>query len=125
MATIVGFAAIGIYVSFQLIVVAALIARAKGWLPSGQFTLGKWGLPVNVAALIYGVAAITNMVWPRTPDAPWYLNYSMILTTAVVLGAGLIYMLGWHPYNRGTAPSGDAWIISGVKKAAPQGDATV
>ncbi len=29
-ATIVGFAAIGIYVAFQLIVVAALIARAKG-----------------------------------------------------------------------------------------------
>ena len=32
-ATIVGFAAIGIYVAFQLIVIAALIARGKGWRP--------------------------------------------------------------------------------------------
>ncbi|MNP26768.1 hypothetical protein D3C76_1196390 [compost metagenome] len=116
-ATIVGFAAIGIYVSFQLIVVAALIARAKGWLPSGQFSLGKWGLIVNVAALVYGVAAITNMVWPRTPDAPWYMNYSMILTTAVVLGAGLVYMLLAKPYDRGNAPAGDAWKISGRQPA--------
>ncbi|SDI24764.1 APC family permease [Pseudomonas panipatensis] len=116
-ATIVGFAAIGIYVSFQLIVLAALIARAKGWLPSGQFTLGKWGVPVNVAALIYGVGAIVNMVWPRTPDAPWYLNYGMILTTAVVIGAGLVYMLLAKPYDKGHAPAGDAWKISGRQRS--------
>ncbi|WP_371370164.1 APC family permease [Pseudomonas sp. QL9] len=116
-ATIVGFAAIGIYVSFQLIVIAALIARAKGWSPSGQFSLGKWGVPVNVAALVYGVAAIVNMVWPRTPDAPWYMNYSMILTTAVVLGAGLFYMLLAKPYDKGTAPAGDAHRISGRQRS--------
>jgi amino acid transporter len=111
-ATIVGFAAIGIYVAFQLIVVAALIARAKGWRPNGQFTLGAWGLWVNLAALIYGVCAIVNMVWPRSPDAAWYINYSMILTTLVVMGAGLVYMLLGKPYDKGTAPAGDAWKFS-------------
>jgi hypothetical protein len=30
-ATIISFAAIGIYISFQMIVLGALIARAKGW----------------------------------------------------------------------------------------------
>ncbi|MGE8068004.1 APC family permease [Pseudomonas sp. NPDC089569] len=117
-ATIVGFAAIGIYVAFQLIVVAALIARAKGWRPSGQFTLGAWGLWVNLGALIYGVCAIVNMVWPRSPDAPWYINYSMILTTLVVMGAGLIYMLLGKPYDKGTAPAGDAWKFSKPKAKA-------
>jgi amino acid transporter len=111
-ATIVGFAAIGIYVAFQLIVVAALIARAKGWRPNGQFTLGAWGLWVNLAALVYGVCAIVNMVWPRSPDAAWYINYSMILTTLVVMGAGLVYMLLGKPYDKGTAPAGDAWKFS-------------
>ncbi|MCK8686910.1 APC family permease [Pseudomonas umsongensis] len=111
-ATIVGFAAIGIYVAFQLIVVAALIARAKGWRPSGQFTLGAWGLWVNLGALVYGVCAIVNMVWPRSPDAAWYINYSMILTTLVVMGAGLVYMLLGKPYDKGTAPAGDAWKFS-------------
>lgn len=111
-ATIVGFAAIGIYVAFQLIVIAALIARAKGWCPNGQFTLGAWGLWVNVAALVYGVCAIINMVWPRSPDAPWYINYAMILTTLVVMGAGVVYMLLARPYDKGAAPAGDAWKFS-------------
>ncbi|MDT4799860.1 permease, urea carboxylase system [compost metagenome] len=116
-ATIVGFAAIGIYVAFQLIVIAALIARAKGWRPSGQFTLGGWGPLVNIAALVYGVGAIVNMVWPRSPDAAWYINYSMILTTVVVMGAGFLYMLLAKPYDKGTAPAGDAWKFS---KPAPK-----
>ncbi|KAB0503845.1 APC family permease [Pseudomonas moorei] len=117
-ATIVGFAAIGIYVAFQLIVVAALIARAKGWRPNGQFTLGARGLWVNLAALVYGVCAIINMVWPRSPDAAWYINYSMILTTLVVMGAGLVYMLLGKPYDKGTAPAGDAWKFSKPKANA-------
>lgn len=111
-ATIVGFASIGIYLAFQMIILAALMARAKGWRPSGQFTLGNWGVPVNLAALAYGLAAIVNMVWPRAPDAAWYINYSMLLTTAVVLGAGILYMLLGRPYDKGNAPAGDAWKIS-------------
>src|ERR1700734_3675506 len=57
-ATIISFAAIGIYISFQMIVLASLIARAKGWQPSGPFTLGTRGWLVNGLALAYGVGAI-------------------------------------------------------------------
>jgi len=106
--TIVVFGAAGIYVSFQMIVLAALIARAKGWKPAGDFRLGAWAWPVNMAALAYGLSAIVNMVWPRSPLDPWYQNYGMILTTVVVLVCGLIYMILGRPYERGTAPSGDA-----------------
>jgi hypothetical protein len=67
---------------------------------------------VNLGALVYGVCAIVNMVWPRSPDAAWYINYSMILTTLVVMGAGLVYMLLGKPYDKGTAPAGDAWKFS-------------
>lgn len=122
-ATIVGFAAIGIYITFQLIVVAALIARAKGWRPSGQFNLGGWGLLVNIGALIYGVSAIINMVWPRSPDAAWYINYSMMLTTVVVLGTGLLYMWLARPYDKGTAPAGDAWKFSKPQSGAQKTEA--
>jgi len=111
-ATIVSFAAIGIYLAFQMIVLAALYARMKGWKPSGKFTLGAWGLPVNIGALVYGVGAIINMAWPRTPDAAWYINYAMVLSTAIVIGLGLIYMLIAKPYDHGTAPAGDAWKVS-------------
>ena len=53
--SIVSFAILGIYLGFQMVVLAALRARLKGWVPSGPFTLGRWGLPITIAALTYGV----------------------------------------------------------------------
>src|SRR6185436_12134520 len=61
--TIVGSAVVGIYLAFQMIVLAALIARFRGWKPAGQFRLGAWGTAINVVALAYGVGAIVDMVW--------------------------------------------------------------
>lgn len=98
--TIISFAAIGIYIAFQMVVLAAVIARLRGWKPAGPFTLGRWGWPVNLAALIYGTGAVINMIWPRTPDAPWYVNYGMLFTTAVVVVAGLFYMLVAKPHRQ-------------------------
>src|SRR5579872_3100490 len=63
-ATIISFASAGIYLAFQMLVLAALVARARGWQPRGPFTLGRWGWPVNVIALAYGVSAIVDMAWP-------------------------------------------------------------
>lgn len=105
---IVSFAALGIYIGFQMIVLAALRARIKGWVPAGKFSLGRWGLPVNVAALVYGVLAAINMAWPRTPDAAWYDNYLVILSAVLVVVVGLVYLFVAKPTERSDAPSGDA-----------------
>ena len=105
---IVSFAGFGIYLGFQMVVFAALRARLKGWKPSGAYQLGKWGLPVNIVALAYGVAAMVNMAWPRTPDAAWYDNYLVLLSAAVVVGLGLIYMALHRSYGRSDAPHSDA-----------------
>jgi amino acid transporter len=105
---IVSFAGFGIYLGFQMVVFAALRARLKGWKPSGAYQLGKWGLPVNIVALAYGVGAMINMAWPRTPDAAWYDNYLVLLSAAVVVGLGLLYMALHRSYGRGTAPHNDA-----------------
>jgi amino acid transporter len=108
--TIISFAAVGIYISFQMIVLGALIARLMGWRPSGPFTLGGWGVLVNCAALAYGVLAIVNILWPRpqSPDDPWYAVYGMLATTVGVVVLGGIYMVLARPYERGNAPAGDA-----------------
>jgi amino acid transporter len=108
--TIIVFGSAGIYVAFQMIVLGALIARAKGWKPSGEFRLGVWAWPVNIAALTYGVLAIINMVWPRTPQDPWYRNYGMIVGTVAVVGTGLLYAVLFRPYDRLDAPEGDAHL---------------
>jgi amino acid transporter len=109
--TIVSFAAAGIYIAFQMLVLGALIARTKGWKPAGPFTLRRWGWSVNVLALVYGLSAIMNMVWPRSPNDPWYSNYGMIVTSAGVLALGALYMIAGRPYDRGHAPAGDAHLL--------------
>ena len=109
--TIISFASAGIYLAFQMVVLAALVARARGWQPAGPFTLGRWGWPVNVVALGYGVFAIIDMVWPRNPQDPWYSNYGMIVTTAGVIALGALYMVAARPYDRGQAPAGDAPLL--------------
>ncbi|TPW21550.1 MAG: amino acid transporter [Elusimicrobia bacterium] len=98
--TIISFAAIGIYVAFQMVVASALIARARGWVPAGKFTLGAWGWPVNVAAFVYGAGAVLNMIWPRSPADPWYVNYAMLVTTAAVVLSGLVYLAVGRPHLR-------------------------
>jgi amino acid transporter len=124
-ATIISFAAIGIYISFQMIVLAALIARARGWRPAGPYTLGGWGLLVNVLGLGYGVAAIVNILWPRSPNDPWYVNYAMLVTTLGVVVLGAIYMLLAKPYERGNAPAGDAHLLRGGASRPPVGQASM
>ncbi len=106
--SIVSFAILGIYLGFQMVVFAALRARFKGWVPSGPFTLGRWGLPITISALTYGVLTMINVAWPRTPDAPWYDNYVVILSALVGIGVGAIYMVIAKPYLRSEATSGDA-----------------
>lgn len=97
--TIISFASIGIYVAFQMVVLAAVFARMRGWKPSGKFTLGAWGWPINILALAFGVGAVVNMIWPRSPNDPWFVNYAMLFTTAVVLLSGAVYMAIGKPHT--------------------------
>jgi amino acid transporter len=115
-ATIISFASVGIYIAFQMIVIAALVARVRGWRPAGAFSLGSWGWPVNVAALAYGLSAIINMSWPRSPNDPWFSNYGVIVTSLGVLALGVVYMVVGRPYDKGRAPAGDAHRLARAKE---------
>ncbi|MDA0183158.1 amino acid permease [Solirubrobacter phytolaccae] len=107
---VISFASAGIYIAFQLVVVAALIARSRGWVPRGKFTLGRYGFAINVAALIYGVGGALNLAWPRG-DAAWYDKWIVVLGCSIVAGVGLLYMLLGRPYERSEAPYGDATAV--------------
>jgi amino acid transporter len=109
---IVSSAIIAIYAAFQMIVIGALSARLRGWKPTGAFRLGDWGLPVNIAGIVYGIGAIADLLWPRTPDQPWYMNYSLSLSVGVMMLFGLLYMTIGRPYDRGNSPAGDAALGS-------------
>jgi amino acid transporter len=103
---LVNFTTIGFYIAFGVPVLGAAWARLRGtWVP-GAFTLGRWGAPVTYLAAAWIVFETVNIVWPRSvPGSPWYLNWSMLLTTAVlgVVGAAIYAVVR----NRIEAPVGE------------------
>ncbi|MFE2914860.1 amino acid permease [Kitasatospora indigofera] len=97
-----------VYTAYALVVGAMLRRRLRG-LPIGTegerdehgeplFSLGRWGLPVNVLALLYGVAMTVNLAWPRAAvydpaGGHWYLQWFSLLFLAAALAAGAAYRL--------------------------------
>lgn len=105
---IISFAAMGMYVGFQMVVLAALRARLLGWRPSGKFRLGGWGLLINVLALVWGITGMVVMVWPAGSGSGWVVDWMVLLSAGVVVAIGLIYLAIAKPHLKGDAPAGDA-----------------
>jgi len=105
---LVSFGSVGVYIGFQMVLLAALRARLKGWQPTGKYSLGRWGLAVNIGALVYGVAAIVNLAWPREPYKPWYDDYIIAILSAAVIGLGLVHLVFTRAHRNSEAPHNDA-----------------
>src|SRR5436309_4113720 len=69
---IIAVAATGmIYLSYLIGNLALLRARLKGWpRVKAPFSLGKWGLPINILAIAWGGGMLVNMMWPRVATNP-------------------------------------------------------
>jgi amino acid transporter len=60
-----------IYLSYILANLAILRARRRGFpTTKGAFSLGRWGTPINVLALIWGGAMLINFAWHRVATNP-------------------------------------------------------
>ncbi|WP_372352024.1 amino acid permease [Streptomyces sp. KL116D] len=60
------------------------------------FSLGRWGLPVNALALLYGLFMTVNLAWPRAAvydpaGGHWYFRWFTVLFLAAVLATGAAY----------------------------------
>jgi urea carboxylase system permease len=92
-------AIIMIYLAYLMVTGPMLVKRLKGqWPPpdlgaGGYFTMGRWGLPVNILAVVWGAAMAINLAWPREAvyGAPWYNTWGAYVYIAVILGAGLLW----------------------------------
>ena len=71
-AGIIAIAATGmIYLSYFLGNIVIMRARLRGWPKTrAPFRLGRWGILVNVVALVYGGAMLVNFAWPRAASNP-------------------------------------------------------
>jgi amino acid transporter len=91
---LVGYVIGGWYLTFTLALLAAAIVRWRGGWQSGPFSLGRWSLPVLIAALTWATFETVNISWPREilsgPD--WWLQWSVVLVTVVLAALGaLVY----------------------------------
>ena len=102
-----------IYLAYLLVSVPTLVARLRGRLPaaeSGLFTLGRWGVPVNVLAVLYGAGMVVNLSWPRAEvydpsgEHPW-LRFSAPAVVVAVLALGLLARSAATRSRRSTAPA--------------------
>jgi amino acid transporter len=128
-----------IYLSYLLVTVPLLRRRfLKKWPLSDEthgkagFSLGRWGLPVNILAVLWGGAMTVNLIWPRqeiynsVPPFEWYLQWGgVIFVAAVTAGGALLYrlkirhqtgVLAEHAAAAATDPSPDS--VEAVETAA-------
>jgi urea carboxylase system permease len=105
--TLCGVAIVWANLAYLMVTFPLLIMRLRGWPstpreaepagPEGRarrvFSLGRWGLALNITSVLWGLLVVINMSWPRTliygPD-PWG-RYAAVLATAALLGVGAIY----------------------------------
>jgi len=90
-------AVIMIYLAYLMVTGPLLLQRLqRQWPPAdlaagGYFTMGRWGLLVNVVAVLWGGGMALNLAWPREAvyGAPWYNTWGAFVYIAGILGAGL------------------------------------
>ena len=90
-------AVIMIYLAYLMVTVPLLRKRLAGqWPPpdlaaGGYFTMGRWGMLVNIVAVLWGAGMALNLAWPRVAvyGAPWYNTWGAFVYISIILGAGV------------------------------------
>jgi amino acid transporter len=104
-ALLLSFGNAGFYLSFALPVVGLALLKIRGrWTP-GAYSLGAWSKPVTYVAAVWIVLETINIAWPRDLYGVWYLNWGLIIMTAVVGVIGVAVM---------------SWVFNAARKPGPQ-----
>ena len=104
-----------LYIAYLMVTIPLLRRRLRGgWARGdGLFSLGRWGLAVNVVAVVWGVAMAVNLAWPRAEvfGTEWYLRFFPELLLAGALRVGAVA----HAVQRAQARRG----VAGPAPARP------
>src|SRR4029453_15421630 len=95
-----------LYLAYAMVTGPLLVARLRGpFAVEGTdetgarlFSLGRWGVPVNALALLYGLAMTVNLAWPRAAvydpaGGHWYFQWFTVLFLLGSVGAGVAWRL--------------------------------
>jgi amino acid transporter len=92
---LVNFTTVGFYVAFGIPVWGAAMAHLQGDWRAGPFSLGRFSAPVTYLAALWLLFQTVNVCWPRDTGQAWYIEWSMVLTLAVVGIAGVLVYARW------------------------------
>jgi urea carboxylase system permease len=88
------------YLAYLCVTGPLMLARLRGDWPRADhgpyFSLGRWGLLVNVVAVAYQLFAIVNLAWPREAvygGDHWYFQAGGITFTLFFVIVGALYYL--------------------------------
>jgi len=88
------------YIAYLCVTGPLLIARLRGTWPTPEhgpyFNLGRWGLVVNVLAVIFQIFVMINLAWPRPAvygADHWYFQWGAFTFTGVLSLLGIAYYL--------------------------------
>ena len=106
-------AVIMIYLAYLMVTAPLLMKRLRGqWPPpdlaaGGYFTMGRWGMAVNIVAVVWGAGFALNLAWPREAvyGLPWYNTWGAFVYIAVILGSGLAWYALKGRHSIGTLAS--------------------
>jgi amino acid transporter len=115
--SLISFAVSGIYLSFLLTVIGAIIARSRGWVPAGAFQLGRWGWTVTIIGAAYLGLMLLDVVAPTgSPRSVFNLDWITLLVILLVAVVGAIYFLAARP---------DKGVSQHVVREAPKPEAAI
>ena len=58
--------------------------------------MGRWGLPVNVLAVVFQTIVMINLAWPRVSvygGDHWYYQWGAFVFVGLLGGVGIVYYL--------------------------------
>jgi urea carboxylase system permease len=97
-----------LYIAYLMVTGPLLLRRLQKWPALGAahartatgkalFSLGRFGVPLNILAVLWGVAMTVNLAWPREAvynpiagDHHWYLQYFAVVFLGLSLLVGVL-----------------------------------
>jgi len=69
--------------------------------------MGRWGMFVNIVAVLWGAGMALNLAWPREAvyGAPWYNTWGAFVYIGVILSLGLLWYAVKGRHHIGTLAS--------------------
>ena len=120
---LINFTTIGFYIAFGVPVAGAALSHLRGTWTPGSFSLGRWSAPVAYLATIWVMLETINIVWPRpAPGVPWYVSWSMLITTIVLGAIGIVVYLAVR--GRIEEPIGDRLRSAAAQALSATGQST-